>query len=104
MVAAMRDPNNPWSRILREGFEWLAGGTGGHIFSPVTLDGMNVDRCLTFGQKCDQPAADEFCRLKGFQHATYFEWEYMYPTMTLQSLEICNHPDSCGGFTKIVCE
>jgi hypothetical protein len=73
------------------------------VITPVEDGGMTVDYCLTFGASCGQPVADEFCRRKGFTHAVGFTWQYMHPTRTLGSGELCD-ASYCGGMTTVVCE
>lgn len=66
------------------------------------LNGYWVDRCLSWGAQCNQPAADEFCRRKGYARASDFSWAGMSPTRILSSGQVCNLP-ICGGFTQVVC-
>jgi len=72
-------------------------------FSPVQNGGMTVDYCLSFGASCGQPVADEFCRRQGFKGAQSFEWQYMHPTRTLGSGELCDAA-YCGGITSVTCQ
>lgn len=74
-------------------------------FNNPMIAGYAVDRCLYYGSQCNQPAADEFCKRKGFQRARNFRWDFMAPTRILATGQICNVPgrSGCGGFTQIIC-
>jgi len=74
-----------------------------NVFSPVQVNGVTVDYCLSFATDCGQPVADTWCVALGYKHAKSFEWTYMHPTKTLSSGETCD-ADYCGGFTSITCE
>jgi len=80
-------------------------GHGERTFNNPRMNGYAVDRCLYYGQQCNQPAADEFCRRNGFQRARNFAWAFMAPTRILATGQICNVPGrgGCGGFTRITC-
>jgi len=75
---------------------------GAFTFTNPTSGGYRIDRCLTWGQQCDKPAADRFCQDKGFTGASIWKWEYMKPTIILGTGQVCNG-DSCGGFSVIEC-
>jgi hypothetical protein len=74
-------------------------------FNYPKFRGYYVDRCLYYGQQCNQPAANAFCKAVGYDRATYYKWDYMAPTRILATGQICNTPGrgGCGGFTKITC-
>ena len=78
---------------------------GDRTFNNPRIGGYAVDRCLYYGQQCNQPAADEFCRRNGFQRARNFRWAFMAPTRILATGQICNVPGrgGCGGFTQVTC-
>jgi len=94
-------------------------GTGGHSlaaraqgverrgedrrrFENPRVNGQVVDRCLNWGSNCEMPAADNFCRQKGFSAAASFEFANMRPTLVVGDDKICNE-DMCQGFTTITC-
>ena len=72
-------------------------------FDEPEIDGRAVDRCLHWGGDCEQPAADNFCRLNGYAHAARFRVANLHPTMVAGDDKVCNE-DYCQGFTTITCE
>ncbi len=72
------------------------------IFQNPTHQGYRIDRCLTWGQDCDKPAADRFCRDKGFTGASSWQWEHVKPTLVLGDGKVCD-ADFCGAFSRIEC-
>ena len=73
------------------------------VFVNPTINGIRVDRCLRFASECNEPAATEWCRSKGFAHATEWKWDYVPETVGQSDGHRCNDP-ACGGFSKISCE
>lgn len=75
-------------------------------FKEPRVEGLRMDRCLTWGNECDEPAAYKWCLEKGFSKAIYWEIDnnigQKQPTKMLKSKEICNKPD-CDGMKLIVC-
>jgi len=71
-------------------------------FRNPTVNGYRVDRCLTWGQQCDKPAADKFCLMNGYAEAESWQWEYVRPTYILGAGQLCDF-DYCGGFSSVVC-
>jgi hypothetical protein len=80
-----------------------AAATERYLANPL-INGMHVDRCLFWGQQCDEPAATAFCRSQGLSRATNWNWAYMAPTLVQGDGKVCNNPSSCGGFTLVACE
>jgi len=72
-------------------------------FVNPTINYMYVDRCLFWAKQCGQPAADKFCRIKGYQKAAEHKWVYKKPTLILGSDQVCNIQKGCGAFAKIRC-
>ena len=71
----------------------------------VAANGQTVmlDFCREWGSACGKPAADAFCRLKGYPDASRFQIsEDIGQTAIISSGAICADP-SCDGFTKIQC-
>ena len=70
------------------------------------LEGLRMDRCLTWGEGCGEPAAYKWCLEKGFSKAIYWEVEngigHKQPTKMLKSKEICNQ-SVCDAMKLIVC-
>jgi hypothetical protein len=74
----------------------------GRTFVEPRINGRRVDRCLNMGQNCEQPAADNFCRQKGYAAATAFEFDNMRPTLVAGDNQVCDE-GYCQGFTTITC-
>jgi hypothetical protein len=70
------------------------------------IEGLRVDRCLTWAKDCDEPAAYSWCLEKGYTKAVYWEIEgnigQSQPTKMLKSKQICDKPN-CDAFKTIVC-
>ena len=79
-----------------------AGKVSSRTFINPKYKGHWVDRCLSFGTRCDKPAGDEFCRRMGYARSTSIAWAYKGRTLTLGSGQICSAP-WCGGLTRVVC-
>ena len=75
-------------------------------FKEPRVEGLRMDRCLTWGEECDEPAAYKWCLDKGFSKAIYWELENnigrTQPTKMLKSKEICNK-SVCDAMKLIVC-
>jgi hypothetical protein len=86
---------------------------------PRTDKGNFVDRCFAFASGCDdnnnddpvaKPAANEFCKRKGFQSVARggSKWSYKTPTEILSSGQVCESPDNptsgCGGLDFVACQ
>jgi Caspase domain len=80
---------------------------GPKVFENPTINGIRVDRCMKWGPTgCGSPAANYWCRSKGFAKATESDWKTGPPTIFQDpesSVKVCDY-FFCGGFTKIVCE
>lgn len=99
-------------RIFRMGVMAFAGllamavNAEEQMFEPPEHQGHRVDICRVWGNECGQPAADEFCRLKGFERADFFSIDHdigaTTPTRTLVDGKICDQ-GFCDGFGAINC-
>jgi hypothetical protein len=61
-----------------------------------------LDVCQHFGKFCGQAAADDYCRIMGYERATKFEAEPATPTRVINFGQECKGP-GCRGFKFIVC-
>jgi hypothetical protein len=78
-------------------------GTGRQkVFANPTINGIRVDWYSGEGNTKGQPAADAWCRSKGFTHSTSFAWEFHSPAIRIATRTTCS--GFCGAFTKVVCE
>lgn len=69
---------------------------------PLWFD-QRLDACLTYGEQCGQPAADNFCRRRRYAFASAFKVEpYVIRTRTGGSNELCAG-FQCVGFESITC-
>jgi len=70
------------------------------------IDGKRLDWCLSWGKDCGQDVAYVWCIKNGYIKAIYWEADKgigkKYPTMMLNSRQVCNK-NSCSGFRTIVC-
>ncbi|MBM5811304.1 MAG: hypothetical protein FJ191_04970 [Gammaproteobacteria bacterium] len=76
------------------------------MFEPPMHAGYRVDICRVWGSECGQPAADEFCRLQGFERADFFMVDNdigaATPTRILADGKVCDQ-GFCDGFGAIHC-
>jgi hypothetical protein len=83
-----------------------AAGAEEKMFEPPMHAGHRVDICRVWGSECGQPAADEFCRLQGFERADFFSIDQdigaATPTRTLVDGKVCDQ-GFCDGFGAISC-
>jgi uncharacterized caspase-like protein len=77
------------------------------VFEHPTINGIRIDRCLRSGaQGCYAPAANFWCRSKGFAHATSWSTQNVQPTAFQDprgSGRLCD-VFFCSGFSRIECE
>jgi hypothetical protein len=82
------------------------GTRGQKVFVNPTIKGIRVDGCMKWGPvDCGAPAADHWCRSKGFEHAIEFSTEKVHPTIfqdPQSSVRVCDY-FFCGAFNRIVC-
>ena len=84
-----------------------ASATEAQTFYEPAHDGHRIDACLNWGADCYQPAADAFCRSKGFTQAVRFriakDIGATHPTMVMGEGKLCDMPH-CDGFEFIKCD
>jgi hypothetical protein len=75
-------------------------------FSPPKWKGYRLDWCVNWSEDCGQPAADAFCKAKGFEYATHFAQDprigSLDPTRLIGTDAVCDQ-DMCDGFKYITC-
>jgi hypothetical protein len=77
--------------------------TFGQQFPAPTINGAGVDVCLHWGTSCGAPAADEFCRRKGFTASVSNAVQNdAPPTLILGDNAVCKDP-GCDRFSAISC-
>ncbi len=97
-----------YSRIRCIGSQYGGGGGGGGYgtyrvnFSYPRINGAIVDHCRWFAARCGRPAANRYCRLRGYRRAVY--WSRYRPgrTWVIGSRRFCHGP-GCVGFSRITC-
>lgn len=63
-----------------------------------------LDYCKRWGKDCGKPAADAYCRNKGYRRAlTYHVKKNTPPTRVISSGQVCNAP-GCDRIDYLVCE
>lgn len=68
------------------------------------INGYALDCCRSWAKDCGKPAADAYCRWKGYKGALRFSVkEDSPPTRVIGSGEICNQP-FCDRITFVACE
>jgi hypothetical protein len=75
-------------------------------YSRPLVMGSLVDHCVTWGRGCGQPGADNFCRMKGYVRATYWQTAPRDVTLVLGSNRQCQDRRgsySCLGFDTVTC-
>jgi hypothetical protein len=71
-------------------------------FSSPRLGGARLDWCLQWSASCGKPAADAYCRSRGFAGAINFSQARGVGRTRLISGGACNGP-TCAGFGHITC-
>ena len=75
-------------------------------FKEPRVEGLRMDRCLSWGEECNEPAAYSWCLENGYTKAIYWEIEdnigKAQLTKMLKSKAICNK-QQCDAFKVIVC-
>ena len=71
-------------------------------FSSPRLGGARLDWCLQWSASCGKPAADAYCRSRGFAGAINFSQQRGVGATRLISGGACNG-STCAGFRHIPC-
>jgi hypothetical protein len=79
-----------------------ASALEGQFDRPMHKNLARLDNCQHFGTSCGQPAADNFCRIMGYERATRFETEHASPTRVINFGQECTG-SICVAFKSIVC-
>jgi hypothetical protein len=83
------------------------GSTRSNVFENPTINGIRVDGCMKWGPEgCGTPAANHWCRSKGFHRATSWDTEKVHPTIFQDpgsSVKVCDF-FFCGAFSRVACE
>jgi hypothetical protein len=69
---------------------------------PMYQNLARLDNCQLLGGSCEQPAADDFCQMKGYEGASNFETEHTSPTRVMEFANECTG-SVCVAFKSIVC-
>jgi hypothetical protein len=81
--------------------------TKSKVFENPMINDIRVDGCMKWGPvDCGAPAADHWCRSKGFARATDWSTERVHPTIfqdPQSSVKVCDY-FFCGAFSRVVCE
>jgi hypothetical protein len=72
-------------------------------FRAPTVNGLPLDYCRIWAAECGKPAADEYCRRRGFRESVHFEVGYDQPnTWSIGANRLCNYPQ-CDRITLVRC-
>ena len=76
-------------------------------FKKPKTGSYRVDWCYKWAKQCGEPAANRYCKTKGYDEATDFEKAEdigdEFPTKVLGTGQICDD-ESCDGFKFITCD
>lgn len=73
-------------------------------FKNPKAGGVALDWCETWATNCGKPAADYFCRAKGYKKSVSFSKKNdIGYTKILKTNQVCNSP-GCDSFKFITCE
>ena len=92
-------------RTLLAGFVLLAtlaqaqAGEVRNFFAPQ-VGGEPINACLADGT-CGKPAADAFCKVEGYDHATIFQREPAQSARLIDSDKVCD--GKCTAFSQVKC-
>jgi len=81
-------------------------GPAQQTFTNPSIGRYRLDLCREWGKNCGKPAADAFCRSKGYASSTAHRPAYdigaRTPTKVISSGQICGVA-ACDGFQSITC-
>jgi hypothetical protein len=78
-------------------------GVEGRFDRPLYKNGPErLDYCDHFATHCGKPAADDYCRMMGYDRASKFEPEHASPTRVINFGQTCTGPN-CTAFKFILC-
>jgi hypothetical protein len=75
---------------------------GSERFDFPRVNGIPVDRCAVWGERCGQGGADQFCATKGFSRAAYFETYRPGRTWVIGSRRTCEGGE-CEALRTVTC-
>ena len=84
---------------------WMPGDASGEgvRFPDPLVDGVPLDYCLQWGRDCGRPAADAWCRARGFAAASAFEVRLQSPpTRVLATGQVCDEAH-CDRMVSVTC-
>ena len=76
------------------------------VFANPTWKGYRLDVCLQWGTNCGKPAADAYCKTKGFSGSLDATWDLesgYAATRLIGTDQICD-ASFCRGFQQIICK
>ena len=78
-------------------------GTTRVSFRDPKIEGHALDYCREWGRNCGKPAADAFCRSRGYLRADSFRVRRgSPPTMTIGDRKLCR-ASHCDRISEVVC-
>lgn len=104
--------NAPPTRVINDGricnapgcdrIDWVACEADG-VFKNPQVKGYALDVCRQWGKDCGKPAADTFCRSRGYKRAVDFAVRSdTPPTRVISTGQICNKP-FCDRIVLVTC-
>ncbi|THB77247.1 MAG: hypothetical protein D6B25_07430 [Desulfobulbaceae bacterium] len=74
------------------------------LFTNPKVSGYALDYCREWGKNCGKPAADAYCKSKGYKNAaTYKKVDNKPPTRVIGTGQVCNSP-GCDRLSFVACE
>jgi hypothetical protein len=72
-------------------------------FPEPQMNGAAVDWCQSWATNCGQAGADQFCRMQGFERASFWTEVLVDRTFVIGSNQFCQGQRACGALRKVVC-
>lgn len=90
--------------ILGGLFLFIANAQADQLFQNPMVNSYPLDWCREWASNCGKPAADAFCKSKGFPEANTYSVKYNSPvTRVINGSQLCDLPN-CGRITAVVCK
>lgn len=99
------EPAKVCSAAACDSFQYIICASLQKTFGNPKIQGTRLDWCFSWAASCGKPAADAYCRSKGFGRAASFQKaeNVGVPTRIISNpAQVCSNPN-CDSFTRITC-